>query len=76
MHEYLDSTAAIESSFAAGGSTFTTHGPSIGRDGLLLNAGVTAQFNPNLAVFAYYTGDIGRSHYNSNSVNGGFRISF
>ncbi len=76
LHEYLDSTAAVESSFAAGGSTFTTRGPNLGRDGLLLDAGVTAQFNPNFAVFAYYTGDIGRSNYNSNSVNGGFRISF
>ncbi len=76
LHEYLDSTPAVESSFASGVGSFSVNGAKIGRDGLLLDAGVTAQFNPNLAVFAYYTGDLARSNYTANSVNGGFRISF
>lgn len=76
QHEYLDSTAALESQFAAGGTAFTVNGPTIGRDSLLVDAGVSAQFTPALGVFAYYTGEIGRSNYSSNRVNGGFRISF
>ncbi len=76
QHEYLDSTAAIESSFVGADSTFTVNGPRIGRDSLVLDAGATVQFNPSISAFAYYTGEIGRSNYSSNGVNGGFRVSF
>ncbi len=76
VHEYLDSTAAVESSFASGGSTFTVNGPNIGRNGVLIDAGVSAQITQGVSVFAYYTGDYGRTNYTSNSVNGGFRINF
>jgi len=75
LHEYLDSTATVESSFAAG-DPFTVHGPEIGRDSLLLDAGLSVQFSPGVAVFAYYTGEIGRENYSSNSVNSGVRLSF
>jgi len=74
-HEYLDSTASVESRFAAGDS-FTVDGPDIGRDSLLLDAGLSVQFNPAMGVFAYYTGEIGRDNYSSNSINGGVRINF
>lgn len=76
QHEYLDSTAAVESQFAAGGSAFTVHGPTLGRDSLLVDAGASVQINPNLAVYAFYSGELFRSDYSSNTVNGGFRISF
>ncbi len=75
LHEYLDSTAAIESRFAAG-SSFIVHGPQIGRDSLLVDAGASVGFTPAVSVFAYYTGEIGRKNYSFNSVNGGVRIGF
>ncbi len=76
QHEYLDSTASVESAFVGGAGAFTVNGPSIGRDSLLLDAGASVQFSPSVSVFAYYTGEIGRTNYSSNAVNGGFRISF
>lgn len=75
-HEFLNSTTAIEAGFAAGGGAFRVNGQSIGRDSLLVDAGVTLDFSPAYSVFAYYTGEIGRTNYSSNGVNGGFRVSF
>jgi len=66
----------VESSFVGGAGVFTVTGPDLGRDSLLVDAGLSVQVNPALSVFAYYTGEIGRSNYSSNAVNGGFRISF
>lgn len=76
QHEYLDSTAAVVSEFAAGGSTFSVNGPTLGRDSLIVDAGVTAEINPRLSVYAFYTGEIFRTNYSSNSVSGGFRVNF
>ena len=75
QHEYLDDRAGIAASFGEGAS-FTVFGPRIGRDSLLLDVGASVQFNPNTSVFAYYTGDIGRSNYTSHSINAGVRVSF
>lgn len=75
-HEYLDSTAAVVSKFVGAGSTFRVLGPEIGRDSLVIDAGLSAQLNPNIGFFAYYTGEIGRMNFSSNSINGGFRLSF
>ena len=75
-HEFLDREGAIDSSFTGSGALFTVHGPEVGRDSLVIDAGATVQFNDRLSVYAFYTGEIGRTNYSSNSVNGGFRVSF
>ncbi len=75
-HEYLDSTADITSRFAGANRFFTVNGPDIGRDSLLLDAGASVEINPAVSVYAYYTGELGRTNYDSHSVNGGFRVAF
>jgi fibronectin-binding autotransporter adhesin len=74
-HEYLDSQSTIDAGFAAGNS-FTVHGPPIGRDGALIDAGVSAALTSNLTIFAYYTGELGRENYSVHSVNGGMSVGF
>lgn len=76
LHEYLDATASIDSQFIAGGDVFTTYGSEIGRNGLLLDAGVSVQVTPHCAVYAYYTGDLARDNYTAHAVNGGLRVQF
>jgi len=52
------------------------NGPKIGRDSLLLDAGVTVQLTPRVGVYSFYTGDLGRQNYTSHSINGGVKMSF
>ncbi len=75
-HEYLDSTPEISARFNGADEVFTVNGPKIGRDSLLIDAGASVEFNPSLSIYAYYTGELGRTNYQSNAVNGGFRIAF
>jgi len=75
QHEYLDDRAGIGASFG-GGNSFTVYGPRIGRDSLILDVGASVQLTSNIAVFAFYTGDLGRENYTSHSINGGVRIDF
>ncbi len=74
-HEYLISDSSIDASFGSG-SVFTVHGPNIGRDGLLLDAGLAVQVSERVTLFTYYTGELGRENYEVHSVNGGIRVSF
>lgn len=76
LHEYLDSTASIDSRFAAGGAVFTVDGAKIGRNGLLVDAGVSVQVTSHCALYAYYTGDLARDNYTAHAVNGGLRVQF
>lgn len=74
-HEYLTSTSRIDAGFTSS-DTFSVQGPHIGRNGLLLDVGVSAQLTPTVEIFSYYTGELGRENYNVHSINGGFRVSF
>ncbi len=77
QHEYQDTSRGIGAGFAADSKTsFTVHGPEIGRDSLLLDAGASVQWSPRVSTFAYYTGDLGAKNYSSHSVNAGVRVSF
>ena len=75
QHEYLDAARSIGGSFLPGGA-FTVSGPEIGRDSLLLDAGLLAQLTARLGIYAFYTGDLGRENYTLHSVNGGVQFSF
>ena len=47
QHEYLYSALPVNAQFASGaGGVFTVHGPSVGQDSALLNAGVQVQWTP------------------------------
>ncbi|MEP6668108.1 MAG: autotransporter domain-containing protein [Chthoniobacter sp.] len=77
QHEFGDVSSTVASSFAAGGGgTFDSVGTEIGRDSLLLGAGFAVQCSNRCTTFLYYDGELGRSHYISNAVTGGIRITF
>ncbi|WP_176159175.1 autotransporter family protein [Prosthecobacter debontii] len=77
QHEFMDATQSIESSFSGGpGPSFTVDGPEMGRDAAIVTAGLTVQFNPAVAAYAFYTGQLARSNYESHNVAVGVRISF
>jgi autotransporter-associated beta strand protein len=77
QHEYGDNAYSILAGFANGaGTTFTVTGPPIGRDSLLLGAGVAILWSDRITTYVYYDGDLARTNYQSNSVTGGIRITF
>ena len=77
QHEFGDTTYSLDSSFANGaGNVFTTSGPKIGRDSLLVSPGFAVQFNERVSAYVYYDGELARTNYQSNSVTGGFSIAF
>jgi outer membrane autotransporter protein len=77
QHEFGDRDYSIVSSFANGaGNSFTVTGPAIGRDSLLLGAGVAVLFNDRVSMYAYYDGELARTNYSSNNVTAGLRFTF
>jgi outer membrane autotransporter protein len=77
QHEYGDDKYALDSSFAnAAGNAFSVVGPEIGRDSLLLSAGVAVQLSETVSTYLYYDGELFREDYLSTSVTGGVRVSF
>jgi outer membrane autotransporter protein len=77
QHEYGNSAYSIVASFANGaGSSFTVSSPKIGRDSLLLGAGVAVLWNDRISTYVYYDGELGRTNYDSNNVSAGIRVTF
>ena len=77
QHEYGDSTYSIVAGFANGSANnFTVDGPRIGRDSLLIGAGVAVLWSDRISTYVYYDGELARSNYDSQSVSGGVRITF
>jgi len=77
LHEYGDDKYAVGSRFASGaGDVFVVDGSRIGRDGVLVGAGFTVQFNDRVSAYIFYDGDLGRTNYETNSVSGGFSVAF
>ena len=77
QHEYLNSRFALDSSFASGaGTVFTASGPELGRDSVVVNAGVNVQWTPRLGTYLSYYGELGRTNYQLNSVTGGVSFGF
>jgi len=77
QHEYGNSAYSIAASFANGaGSSFTVTSPKIGRDSLLLGAGVAVLLTDRISTYIYYDGELGRTNYQSNNVSAGVRITF
>ena len=77
QHEFGDTDYAIVARFANGaGNSFTVTGPAVGRDSLLLGAGVAVLFNDRVSMYAYYDGELARTNYSSNNVTAGLRFTF
>jgi outer membrane autotransporter protein len=77
QHEFGDSSYGLDASFANGaGGRFLVNGPELGRDSLLLGAGLAVQLNDRFATYAYYDGELGRTRSDRHAVSGGVRIAF
>jgi outer membrane autotransporter protein len=77
QHEYGDKSYDLSAGFATGaGDNFLVNGPGIGRDSLLLGAGMAVQFSDTFSTYFYYDGELGRDRYDRHSVSGGARVSF
>jgi outer membrane autotransporter protein len=77
QHEFSDRAFTIDSGFASGaGNDFTVRGPEIGRDSLLLSAGVSMLWSDRVAFYLYYDGQLARTNYDSHSVSGGVRVAY
>ncbi|MDQ6655154.1 MAG: autotransporter domain-containing protein [Verrucomicrobiota bacterium] len=75
QHEHGDDHASFNASFD-GIHSFEVIGPRLGRDSLRLDVGLSAQVTPRVGVFTYYTTELGRENYTSQSISGGFSVSF
>jgi outer membrane autotransporter protein len=75
-HEYLYSALGITVGSAQFPGSATFSGPSEGHDGAIVNAGAAFQFTSRFSAYLGYQGQLGRDHYNSNAVTGGFSFSF
>ena len=77
QHEYGDQAYPIDARLASGaGGVFTVHGPEIGRDSALVDAGLSILWNSRVSTYVYYDGVLGRSNYDNNAVSGGLGVSF
>ena len=77
QHEFGDSSYALDASFANGaGGNFLVNGPEIGRDSVLLGAGVAIQCSERFSTYFYYDGELGRANYDRHGVSGGVRVAF
>ena len=62
--------------FAFGGPSFSVNSARVGRDSFMLTTGFSLQITPDLAAYAYYSGELGRNNYDSHNIMGGVRASF
>jgi uncharacterized protein with beta-barrel porin domain len=77
VHEYGSVAYAVVANFANGaGNSFTVNGPEIGRDGILVTAGLSMLWTDRISTYIYYNGELARTNYDSHTVTGGIRISF
>ena len=77
QHEFGDTEYGIEAAFASGaGNDFTVDGSRLGRDSLLLGAGVAVQITDRTSTYLYYDGQLARSEYQSHAVSGGVRVVY
>jgi autotransporter-associated beta strand protein len=77
QHEYGSVAYQVIAGFASGaGTNFTVNGPEIGRDSLLIGAGVSIIWSDRFSTYVFYDGDVARTNYDSHTVTGGVRITF
>jgi autotransporter-associated beta strand protein/YVTN family beta-propeller protein len=69
QHEFSYRALPIDAQFASGaGSIFTVHGPELGADSALIEAGLNVQWTPAIGTYFGYDGQLGRSNYDSHAV--------
>jgi outer membrane autotransporter protein len=69
QHEFLDTDYPVEARFASGaGNVFRVDGPEIDSDSLLLGAGLSVRWSPQLSTYLYYDGLLASDSYSAHSV--------
>jgi outer membrane autotransporter protein len=77
QHEFLDQSRGITSQFTQfNGGSFTVRTDSASQDSALVDAGLDAQIDQAITVFADYLVQAGQSDYFGQSVQAGVKISF
>jgi outer membrane autotransporter protein len=77
QHEYLYGALPIDAQFASGaGSVFTVHGPALGQDSAVIDAGLDVQWTPTIGTYFGYNGQVGRSNYDSHAVICSVHVAF
>ncbi|MEI8063105.1 MAG: autotransporter domain-containing protein, partial [Verrucomicrobiota bacterium] len=76
QHEYINRGISVDARFVNGaGDTFTSSGPAVGADSLVLGVGVSVQWTPTVGTFLNYSPEFG-SGYTSQKINGGVGFRF
>lgn len=76
-HEFMDDSVALDSSFANGaGNIFTVRGPVMGRDSVVVGAGLLVQWSSLVGTYIQYTTEVGRDAYTPHTINGGVNFRF
>ena len=75
MHEFLDDAGIIAPRFAVGGSPFPISGGRLGRDFLVLGAGLTVQLTDRVGVFAGYDAQVS-GHETGHGGHGGLQLAW
>jgi autotransporter-associated beta strand protein len=77
QHEFMDQSRGITSQFDnAGLGSFAVRTENPSRDSALIDAGVSAEFNRTVTVFADYVAQAGQDNYFGQSVQAGVKIGF
>lgn len=76
QHEFGDVEQTTDARLAFGGPTFSTNSARVGRDSFQLATGFSLQITPDIAAYAFYEGELGRSNYDAHNIVGGVRANF
>jgi len=77
QHEYLDDNRSVGARFANGaGGPFTVFGPSLGRDSVVIGAGLTAEFSPTVSGYLGYEAEFGRDRFDRHTLQIGASIAY
>ena len=76
-HDFYGGSLPLTAKFASGaGDPFTVYSPELGSDSIVSSLGLSIQWNPAFNSFINLTMDLGRSGYDSESLNVGVCFSF
>jgi autotransporter-associated beta strand protein len=76
QHEFLDQSRGLTSQFGFGGGSFGVRTINPSRDSALVDAGLDADLNRTVTVFADYVIQAGQENYFGQSIQAGLKIGF
>jgi outer membrane autotransporter protein len=77
QHESMDSVSAVDAQFANGsGNIFSSQSVPLGRDAMVVGAGLAVQWSKALTTYVNYSTELMRNNYSVHNVNAGVRFSF